>query len=72
MQTATSSRGFSFNDTMYRKTDGVAMGLPLGSSIANMFVSYQETKLFLNVKKPLIYYCYVDDIFAVFEHEVDC
>ena len=71
MQTASSSRGFNFNDTIYRQTDGVTMGSPLGPSVANMFVGYQEIKLFLNVKKPLIYYRYVDDTFAVFENEVD-
>ena len=71
MQTATSSVEFSFNDTMYRQTDGLALGSQLGPALANIFDGYQETKLFLNVKKPLIYYCYVDDIFAVFENEDD-
>ena len=54
MQTATSSVEFSFNDTMYRKTDGVAMESPLSPALANIFVGYQETKLFFNIKKPLI------------------
>ena len=72
MQTATSSVEFSFNDTMYRQIDGVAMEFPLGPALANIFVGYQETKLFLNVKKSLIYSRYVDDIFAVFENEDGC
>ena len=72
MQTATSSVEFSFNDTMYQQSDGVAMGSALSPALANIFVGYQETKLFLNVKKLLIYYRYVDDIFAVFENEDDC
>ena len=36
MQTATSSVKFSFNDTIYRQTDGVAMGPPLGPVLANI------------------------------------
>ena len=54
MQTATSSVEFSFNDTMYRQTDDVAMRSLLGAALANIFVDYQETKLFLNVKKSLV------------------
>ena len=72
MQTATSSVKVSFNDIMYRQTDGVAMGSPLGPALAKIVIGYQENKLFLNVKKPLIYYRYVDDTVAVFENEDDC
>ena len=57
---------------MYRQTDGVAMESPLGPALANIFVGYQETKLFLNMKKPPIYYHYVDDTFAVLKDEDDC
>ena len=72
MQTATSSVGFSFNNNMYRQTDGVVMGSPFGPAMANIFASYKETKIFLNVKKSFIYYRYVDDTFAVFENEDGC
>ena len=66
-----SSFEFSFNNTMYRQTDGVAMGSPLRPALANTFFGYQETQPFLNVKKPLNYNRYVDDTFAVFENEDD-
>ena len=56
MQTATASVEFSFNDIMYRQIDGVAMGSSLGPALTNIFVGYQEAKLFLIVKKPLMYY----------------
>ena len=72
MQMATSLIKFSFSNTMYWQTDGVAMGSLLGRVLANIFVGYQETKLFLNVKKPLAYYHYVDDTFVVFENEDNC
>ena len=72
MQTATLSVKFSFNDTMYQQTDGFAMRSLLGPVLANIFVGYQKTKLFLSVKKPLIYYRYVDDTFLDFKNEDDC
>ena len=68
MQTATSSNKFSFNNTMHRQIDGVAMGSPL----ANIFVGYYEALLFKRVNKPLMYYRYVDDTFAVFDEEDRC
>ena len=57
---------------MYRQTDGVPMGSPLVPALTNIFVGCQKTKLFLNVKNPLIYQRYVNDTFAVFENEDDC
>ena len=72
MQTATSSVEFSFNNIMHRQIDGVAMGSPLGPSLANIFVGYHEASLFKKVNKPLMYYRYVDDTFAVFNDEDKC
>ena len=42
MKSATSSVEFSFNNTIYKQTDGVAMGSPLGPSLADIFVEYYE------------------------------
>ena len=72
MQTATSSVEFSFNNIMHRQIDGVAMGSPLGPSLANIFVGYHEALLFKRVNKPLKYYRYVDDTFAVFNDGDKC
>ena len=63
----TSSAEFSFNDTMYKQTDGGAMDSPLGPALANIFVGYFDSKLFSCVQKPTIYFWYVDDTFAIFE-----
>ena len=67
-QLATSSVEFSFNNNMHRQIDGVAMGSPLGPALINIFVSYQEAKLFNIAKRPLVYFWYVDDTFAVFNN----
>ena len=72
MHLATSSVEFSFNNNMHRQIDGVAMGSPLGPALANIFVGYQEVKLFSNINKPLAYFRYVDDTFAAFNNENDC
>ena len=37
---------FSFNFYIYKQIDGVAMGSPLGSILANIFVGYFEPMLF--------------------------
>ena len=72
METTTSEVEFSFNDTVCWQTDGVAIRSPLGAALVDTFVGYQVTKLFLNVKKPLMYYRYVNDTFALFEIEDKC
>ena len=38
MKSATSSVEFSFNNTMYKQTDGVAMTSPLGPALANILL----------------------------------
>ena len=38
MQMATSGVEFSFNNTMYQQTDGIAIGSTLGSVLANIFL----------------------------------
>ena len=59
----------SFNDIMYKQTDGVAMGSPLGPALANIFVGFYEEKLFSQKSKPSTYFRYVDDTFAMFHNE---
>ena len=69
MKLATSGVEFSFNNIMYRQVDGVAMGSPLGPSLANIFVGYQEQRLFANYRRPPVYLRYVDDTFVILKNE---
>ena len=59
---------FSFNNTIYKQTDGVAMGSPLAPTLANFFMGHLENKLFSNTCDyfPVKYYRYVDDTFCIF------
>ena len=63
MLMVTSGVKFSFDSIMYRQVDGVAMGSPLGSLLANIFVGYCES-LIPEHEYPPFYYRFVDDSFA--------
>ena len=53
---------FSFNNKLYRQTDGVAMGSPLGPLFANIFLSHYESQWLKDSPiKPSLYRRYVDD-----------
>ena len=44
---------------------------PLGPALANIFVGYYEEKFFSQTQKPPTYFRYVDDTFAIFDHEAE-
>ena len=50
MKSATSSVEFSFNNIMYKQTDGVAMGSPLGPALANILLDIIKKSYFLKCK----------------------
>ena len=52
---------------MYQQLDGVAIGSPLETTLANIFVGSREAVLLEKMSKPLFYCRYVDDCFAVFK-----
>ena len=70
LQFATSGE-FLYKDKVYKQVDGVAMGSPLGPTLANLFLASQESRWTLDQSAPLQYLRYVDDIFAVFDKDND-
>ena len=61
---------FIFDDQLYQQTDGVAMGSPLGPTLANAFLCYHENNWLADCPiefRPIKYNRYVDDCFLVFK-----
>ena len=56
---------FLYKSKLYQLIDAVAMGSPLGPTLANLFLATVETKLLAqNLDySPKLYVRYVDDIF---------
>ena len=65
---ATKESFILFNGAYYQQLDGVAMGSPLGPTLANIFLGYHEEKWLADCPsefKPAYYRRYVDDIFIL-------
>ena len=66
---AVSNSFFLFNNKLYKQTDGVGMGLPLGPTFANIFLCFHEKKWLDSCPlafRPRYYKRYVDDCFLIF------
>ena len=59
---------FNFNNVMYKQTDGISMGSPLGPIIANSFVGFHENQLIKDCSS-LHYKRYIDNTFAIFSND---
>ena len=71
LKLATKQSFFIFNDNYYIQKDGVAMGNPLGPTLANAFLSFHEKTWLQNCPlefRPKFYRRYVDDIFVLFDN----
>ena len=66
---ATKESYFIFNEKLYKQVDGVAMGSPLGPTLANAFLVHFEKNWLLNYPshfKPHYYRWDANDIFVLF------
>ena len=69
LETGTSESSFIFDYLLYKQIDGVAMGSPLGPTLANAFLCHYEKEWLENCPslfKPIVYKRYVDDLFVLF------
>ena len=67
---ATKESYFIFNGLLYKQINGVAMGSPLRTSLADAFLSYHERNWLNNWPQgftPVFYRRYIDDIFILFK-----
>ena len=73
LRAALQNKFFNFEGKIYKQIDGVAMGSPLGPTLANAFLCFQE-QIWLNECpvefKPVYYRRHVDDIFVLFHSPV--
>ena len=65
MKVATSDVQFSFNNEIYSQVDVVAMGSPLGPTLANIFMEYLESKLVDELSSQSLYIRYMDDCLVI-------
>ena len=66
---ATKDSHFIFDGTLYKQINGVAMGFPLGPTLANAFLVCHEKNWLEHCTvgyRPLYYRRYADDIFVLF------
>ena len=69
LRAALSNNYFLFDGSIYQQIDGVAMGSPLGPSLANAFLAHYEQVWLddcLDELEPVYYKRYVDDILVLF------
>ena len=59
----------TFEDKTYLQIEGTAMGTPVATSYANIFLYGIEHKL-LTKYKPTYYKRYIDDIFAIYDDKI--
>ena len=61
---------FQYNDKLYQPTKGIAMGSPLSSTMAEIYIQYFENlhiKHWLESTEIIFYKRYVDDIFIIYD-----
>ena len=71
LRTATSEVEFSFDGMVYSQVDGVAMGSPLGPTLANIFMGHLEYKVIPELLDQNVYLRYMDDYLVISKSRED-
>lgn len=58
-----------FQNNIYLQIEGTAMGTPVATTYANIFLYGIETQI-LPTYRPIYYKRYIDDIFAIYTHKI--
>ena len=72
LELATKETYFIFDNKTFQQIDGVAMGSPLGPTLANIFMCHHEQQWLDNCPtkiKPQLYQRFVDDTFLLFNNQ---
>ena len=70
LKLATTESSLIFDNKLHKQIDQVAMGSPLGPTLANAFLCHYEKNCLNECPsqfKPVVYRRYVDDIFVLFK-----
>lgn len=62
---------FSIGNTIFKQTGGTAMGTPVAVAYANLFLAHYENLLLPFYPEFILYYRYIDDVFAVFRPKIE-
>ena len=68
---ATQESYFIFNDVLYKQKDGVAMGSPLGPTMANVFLSFYEIKWLEQCPKEFKPVFFTEDMLMTFLYSLN-
>jgi hypothetical protein len=61
---------FTFKQTLYRQSNGVAMGSPIAPTVANIFLGYLEQQIMSTfAHPPRVWWRYVDDTFVIVQRD---
>ncbi|CAF1383019.1 unnamed protein product [Didymodactylos carnosus] len=73
LELATKDSHFIFNGKIYCQLQGIAMGCPLGSLFADVYINYLETKLKQRLVANAVLYWkrFVDDSFVIVKKDAD-
>jgi len=65
---------FIYKNKLYKQIDRVAMGSPLGYTLANLFLRHLESVIFKqqSLDHPKMYLRYVDNVFAIIDNDDKC